>query len=460
MKKLIGVVSAIFVSIIMSTTVSATDNISVTVNGSPITFDVPPQIINGRTMVPLRAIFESMGATVAWNNETKTITAIKDNKTVQMTVDNSTIYINGSARIMDVSPTVVDGRTLVPARFVAEAFEADVNWDAKTSTVVIGDSIESNLINPSENLVISKLKTIPVITGIQAATETNDPNGKLHKEGGYTSAVYFSTSYVNQSDVNGVDIVDKGTQCGGQIEVYENEEDANKRNTYLSAFDGGIIDSGYHEVFGTMVIRISDKCTATQQKEIAELIRKAFTLNNTTTITKVEQDNKSNTNGFQKLSNWITSNGKVNSDDTYEISYTIDDGEMDELLNVLDMKSVAATYTFCYNKADNRIYILYEEDDKNGISSAISILSENSDVIPCVIGYSDTMFSGVINSSQFNINTDKIEFTKYRLDYTDDLIDLYSEVYTDVIKSNILVVNYLLEKNGSNITLSDIGLML
>lgn len=115
----------------------ADDGITVTLNGDKIEFDVQPQLIDDRTMVPLRKIFEAMGAVVDWNNDTQTVTATKDDKVVTATINDKNLYINGVVKTLDVPPMIVDGRTLVPARFVAESFGANVDWVDSTQTVVI-----------------------------------------------------------------------------------------------------------------------------------------------------------------------------------------------------------------------------------------------------------------------------------------------------------------------------------
>lgn len=120
--------------------------------------------------------------------------------------------------------------------------------------------------NPSEDYVVDCLEKVPNIMEIECVTEDNDPNGNLNKAGGYTACVYFSVDLIDQSEVDGTTVIDKGTDCGGCIEVYANEEDAVKRNDYLAYFDGGILASGSHKVVGTCVVRTSDLLTATQQK--------------------------------------------------------------------------------------------------------------------------------------------------------------------------------------------------
>lgn len=130
---------------------------------------------------------------------------------------------------------------------------------------------------PTEAYVIQCLQTIPEITGISAVTEDNDPNGNLNKAGGYTATVYFSHQSVNQNDVYGDTLIEKGTDAGGGIEVYTCVEDAEKRRDYLAAFDGGILASGTHTVVGTVLVRTSNELTATQQKDLETKIIFALT---------------------------------------------------------------------------------------------------------------------------------------------------------------------------------------
>ena len=133
--------------------------------------------------------------------------------------------------------------------------------------------IEANLINPSEQFVISMLEELDVVTGVEAATEEHDPNGNLHKQEGYTAAVYFTTTYLDPATVPGDSIIDKGTTGGGQIEVYANVADAEKRDSYLAAV---FLSNGSHRVLGSMVIRTSDDLTATKQKELERIIVEKF----------------------------------------------------------------------------------------------------------------------------------------------------------------------------------------
>ena len=117
----------------------AVDNQTVTVkvDNEDVVFDQIPLIINGRTLAPLRAIFEKLGATVEWNGETQTITSTKGDAVITMTIDKNEMYKNGEMIWLDVVPQIVGERTLVPVRAIAEAFNCDVTWDGENHTVNI-----------------------------------------------------------------------------------------------------------------------------------------------------------------------------------------------------------------------------------------------------------------------------------------------------------------------------------
>ena len=112
-------------------------SINVSVEGKKMDFDVPPVLENGRTLVPLRAIFEELGADIQWEAETKTITATKGETTISLQIGNGIAHINENEVVMDVPAKVFNGRTMVPVRFVSEAMGAVVGWEGSTKTVTI-----------------------------------------------------------------------------------------------------------------------------------------------------------------------------------------------------------------------------------------------------------------------------------------------------------------------------------
>lgn len=115
----------------------ASSEISVTIDSRPVYFDVAPQSVDGRVMVPLRAIFESLGATVGWDGSTQTITGTKDQTKVVLRVNDENAEVNGKPVKLSAAATSIDGRTFVPARFIAESFGADVKWDENRQQVII-----------------------------------------------------------------------------------------------------------------------------------------------------------------------------------------------------------------------------------------------------------------------------------------------------------------------------------
>lgn len=111
--------------------------ITIHVDGKYIPSDVDPTIRSGRTMVPLRAAGEALGAQVNWDQGTQTAIAVKDDRTVQFQLYNQTYYVNGQAYHTDVAPTMTNNRTLLPLRVFAESLSADVYWDQNTYDVQI-----------------------------------------------------------------------------------------------------------------------------------------------------------------------------------------------------------------------------------------------------------------------------------------------------------------------------------
>jgi hypothetical protein len=120
-----------------SATVFAKTDISVILNGVKLIFEQPPVIVNGRTLVPLRVIFEAIGAKVNWDPNNKTITAVKDTMRIELQIDQTKVLKNQEVINLDAAPQIINGRTFVPLRFVSESFDSDVQWDDINKTVTI-----------------------------------------------------------------------------------------------------------------------------------------------------------------------------------------------------------------------------------------------------------------------------------------------------------------------------------
>lgn len=97
-------------------------------NDELIRFDIPPMISNGRLLVPLRFIFQPLGARVAYRANPRTVTVTGIEKSVLLRVGNRIAQVNGENRLMDVAPTISRGRVLVPLRFVAQTLGASIAY--------------------------------------------------------------------------------------------------------------------------------------------------------------------------------------------------------------------------------------------------------------------------------------------------------------------------------------------
>lgn len=120
--------------------------ITVYLDGSQLEFDVDPVLENGRTLVPMRVIFESLGAEVSWDAERWTATAVKDDITIKITIDEMKMYKNDEVIKLDVPARLIGLRTLVPVRAISEGLGADVDWNQEECAVVITtDDLEISL---------------------------------------------------------------------------------------------------------------------------------------------------------------------------------------------------------------------------------------------------------------------------------------------------------------------------
>ena len=255
------IIIGILISVI---SVNASEQVKVKIDNNEISFDVPPQLIGGRTMVPLRAIFEALGATVQWDDSTQTVVAYNEVSIVKATINNNIMTVNNIEKTMDVAPMLVDGRTLVPARFVAEAFNCGVNWNADEWTVYITttpidysnvekdiSNVPDNTINSAANVnipqntnntvLLNEYSFDPTLTLIIFNTEFirgNEANNIIKSENQFNDEpsanqewiiLSFDVNYISSSDgindeLSASDVIYKDTfftEAGNSIPVYD-----------------------------------------------------------------------------------------------------------------------------------------------------------------------------------------------------------------------------------------------
>lgn len=139
MKKVMSAlaVSAMLMSALPTSVMDAAARISIYINDAELSSAQAPVMKGGRVLVPLRSIFEGLDATVEYTNRTKTIKASRGDQEVSLTLGSKTAYINGEAVALDVPANTIKGNTMVPIRFVSEAFGEKVFWNSRNQRVDI-----------------------------------------------------------------------------------------------------------------------------------------------------------------------------------------------------------------------------------------------------------------------------------------------------------------------------------
>lgn len=234
----------------------AEENVTVVLDGETIVFDVPAQIIDERTMVPMRKIFEELGMEVEWFDETQTVMATKRGVVIEFPIGSTTVSRNTIEQTIDVPAQLVDGRTLVPVRFVSEFAGAEVVWDGNTKTVFINSSDNIKQLYWNDNYEYWGETENGYASGYGALYNKED--GSLRQIGKYIDSKIFE----------GSDFFDNGDTFNGN---YENGKIVN--GTYKDS-ENGVYYTGRFEngefVYG--------KKTFSDSKSWAEGTFKDFTL--------------------------------------------------------------------------------------------------------------------------------------------------------------------------------------
>ena len=124
-------------AVVLALSSGAASAITVVINGQPLPPYPPPVEVGGRVLLPMRMVFEALGAQVGWQEATQTAVGTRGDITVRMTINSRVAYVNDRAVMLDVPAQLLGGSTYMPVRFPAEAFGATVGYTAATQTVTI-----------------------------------------------------------------------------------------------------------------------------------------------------------------------------------------------------------------------------------------------------------------------------------------------------------------------------------
>ena len=168
-------------------------NSTIYVNSQPNSIDVPPTIIESRTLLPIRWVAEPLGATVNWESTTKKVTITLNNTTIALWIGNNTAKVNGMSKQIDpgnpkVVPLIINGRTMLPIRFISENLGCQVDWDSYTRTVTITYQLPLSETSASKTVTPEQGGVVELADGTKVAV----PQGAVN---GTTTLTIKKTSY-------------------------------------------------------------------------------------------------------------------------------------------------------------------------------------------------------------------------------------------------------------------------
>jgi len=188
MKKLVSVILIVFMLASMNLfNVFAAEEIKVTIDGKNQVYDVMPVIENGRTLVPMRGIFEALGANITWDDASKTITGKKDDIYIIITIGKNIAKAGNKEVTLDTPAKIISDRTMVPVRFIAESLGCNVEWEDVTKTVIINTS--SSYLKASVKPLVSSFHR-PVPTEFEKSNDLNDLHYFLEPDNSKNEEMY------------------------------------------------------------------------------------------------------------------------------------------------------------------------------------------------------------------------------------------------------------------------------
>jgi len=201
------------------------------VKGQHPVFDVPPVIKSGRTLIPVRAIMNGLGAEkVEWNGDEQKVTIIKGDKTIVIYLNSQEVLVNDEAVTIDVPAGMIANRVFVPLRFIAQTLGDKVEYDAETGDVTIGDENEEEVIEEEENTEENNDENTSEENNTDESSiedENNDEGTTDENASGENDADENSVEDENISDENSDEVPDNSGVADENID----EEDAVAENT-------------------------------------------------------------------------------------------------------------------------------------------------------------------------------------------------------------------------------------
>ncbi len=230
---------------------------------------LPPEAINESSAI--EEVIETTGVPAAEDPLKTQYTNLMTNYNTVANAYNdlvktiSIVNIDGLPDYYDIKEAAIEDNNPIT--------QEEIDNLSKDLEVVITDyNLISKLEAPTEKWVMQQIKGIDHINQIAPVTPDHDPDKLLNKDGSYYSCIYFSLDTIDQSKIPGITVVDKGTDAGGAIELYDSLDKAMNRCEYLKQFDNTLLYSGSYAVLGKMVIRTSYLLSNEDQNKYTKLI--------------------------------------------------------------------------------------------------------------------------------------------------------------------------------------------
>ena len=228
--------------------------------GREVMYDTPPVIKNDRVLVPLRAIAESMGALVTYDPKEKDIYISYGTKNIKMTVGSDVYAVDHILLGMDTAPEIINGRTMVPVRYMASSFDTDIKWDADNSVVYVSRrQIESSTLTTKNTDKASKnnytferttirepvTETTTIVIGRNKVREKDNRPYKTYKE--YDEVPDYGA-------VNEISLYEKEKRDNSRFYFYDMREvEENIRDEYEDKYISVLSDYGF--TFDNITVR-------------------------------------------------------------------------------------------------------------------------------------------------------------------------------------------------------------
>jgi hypothetical protein len=247
-----------------SKVLAADGAVTVKVDDKTISFsNQSPVIVNGRTLIPLRGVFEEMGYSIAWESNTKTAVLTSSDTTVRVSANSSTFTVNGESKALDVPAQIMNGSMMLPLRAVGEAAGANVTWNGDTKTVLIDTKSLSadERVKASDYLVSYAAAVEPLNDVSTLCSEMNALSGEITTTElqSYRVRIYNALQTIEtvKADVAKLDVPSSMTELHS-VRVESIDKLSELLNVCLDYCDGKLTESEASEKISAMSTEIDD----------------------------------------------------------------------------------------------------------------------------------------------------------------------------------------------------------